>query len=522
MEEINTSPLPEEEKVIKDLAFYRRVVNSIATVGVNNVYGFEHLSMSRNQLNYCHSYYLNTYRRVIFAEELMFIDGYCELLRSSPRSIAVDELLLNDGYIAQAYADLMSRRRALVPDYNTHPTVAELLDVTAESVKLKMSPVFRYSELDVFSSDSDRSASLKCLAGGCEPLVCRNGVCVGRKLATKEPRGRHCVAVIYANADSRDDAYAEFLSSNTAMLSSAVIELCKTEDIFARLVDRYDGFSVNTSTLPLPKEGRYANQVLQYNEIFLIELAGAFLTRELFGESAILVSGDKKTVKKLCKLASGLGLSHFNGIQSNEKLKKASSDSSTPVVVKIRSSLYRIIAELDNNRRVKIPDHDITSHLISDVIPEAECIYESGTDHVYSATNEISDALPFHSAIYTLLSPLLAAAERGVNLKNGELSLSARISLSFSDESSSANSIAALLGICKVQTALSIPLENTHLELTESEKTGITATVHAFSDSPAALDLSAENAKGFLLSIANPDGIPDFDTLERLISGAEG
>ena len=203
-------------------------------------------------------------------------------------------------------------------------------------------------------------------------------------------------------------------------------------------------------------------------------------------------------------------------------MKKAPSDSSTPIIVKVRSSLYRIITELDNNLRVKIPDHDILSHPVSDVIPEAECIYENGTDHVYSATSEISADLPFHSALYTLLSPLLAASERGVNRKNGELSISARISLSFSDESSSAISIAALLGVCKVQTALSLPLENVHLELVEGEKAGITATAHSFSDSPAELDLSAENAKSFLLKIANADGIPDFDILERLISGAEG
>jgi len=208
----------------KDLSFYEKAISLLSSTGAENtkkVFAKELSSMSREQLSYCHSFYMDNYKRLIRPVELMFIDGYCELVKGLPGSVSVDELLLNDSYIARTYADIMSKRRALDPEYSTHPSLADIFSMAQKWLKEEGYPSFRYSEIDVFSSFSDESAILTAISKGCKPIICRDGVCVCQKMTAKQHRDHTRAAVIFASDGQSRESFSEFLSHPKFTVSTA-------------------------------------------------------------------------------------------------------------------------------------------------------------------------------------------------------------------------------------------------------------------------------------------------------------
>ncbi|MBE6601244.1 MAG: hypothetical protein E7637_01910 [Ruminococcaceae bacterium] len=78
------------------------------------------LQMSPTKLRACAAYFHNELRRDPYIEELRFLDAFCSEETPSPLSIAPTELYTNDSFVAETYADMMQKRRALSPDA-THP-----------------------------------------------------------------------------------------------------------------------------------------------------------------------------------------------------------------------------------------------------------------------------------------------------------------------------------------------------------------------------------------------------------------
>ena len=277
---------------------------------------------------------------------------------------------------------------------------------------------------------------------------------------------------------------------------------------------------MNVSTLPMPQSGTFAAHELINNESVTVRFASAFLTEEVFGERVLVIHGNQIAAKLLCTAAKKCGLSYFDGIRADINPKKVSKVTSSSTVLKLNGTLFGILEELSGNIQIKLPDHKTEGVSAAELIPPSVNLARSDTDCVFSARLSPTDSpLPYHSGVYGVLSPLISAASRGVNRKNGEISLSVSASLSFNDEKSIGRSLAFILGLYRAQIELSIPLVGSCIEFTDGTSSEVTISVHGFSESPASLTLPSESVEGFLCGTADGDLLPNFGIIRELIDG---
>lgn len=468
------------------------------------------LYMSRDQLRLCAFFYMNIYSRTVTPSELMLADGYCRLTRGSAHSLSPDELLLNDQRIAELYARLMWRRRQRNPDYVTRADIAEIFEIATESHRESRGNEFRYSELDVFTSDSDENARLTCLSKGCDPIFSADGICVGAKLRAPKNGASSATAVVYLKKDAAVSQLESFLSSPPVLRSSVVAELCPTDEIFTALIKKYEKFTVSTDTLPSPHTELYSRQNYFFNgEMFAAEVAEAFLTDALFGERVILLHGDARKVSRLCILAEKCGLGHFNGIRRGIKKNIANK----PLDVPIDSRLFRSLADFCDNLKIKLEDRNTSKENIVSAIPSVCTHFQCETDSVFTATVDLGTSpLPFNSGLYAVLAPVFYALEQRKDILSGELSVSVKASLSFDSLDDQADSLSSILGVYAAISGLSLTTGNSFLRLSEDGASSITVAVHDLADHTTAPECG-NSEKLYKLIESSSDGIPDLKTI---------
>ena len=477
----NFSSRNHESFMTPNIIFYRNAASAIASAedAPSPSLDLSPLRMNAHQIEFSRSFIGRKYSRAMMPAELMLIDGYCGSISRSPHSVAMNELLLNDEFIAATYAALMRERHSRHPNSELHPTVKELADLIAAASRSGEANRFPYSELAAFSSFSDDRARLSCLASGCLPICTDDGVCIGKRLTVRQNDSSVSTAVIFAAVGQRPDDLRLFLESPKFVAARVFAEFCPTEDIFARLVDRYDEFHIDTLSLPIPRGRQYGGQPYFGNEVFAAEICEAFFTDTLFGDFAILIHGGHSAVRRLCDLAATLNLSSFNGIYCPRRSQSSAKKPLPPHVVGIDSRLFRFLPEPCDNISVTIPDHRTEETTLSEVMPLPRVIRQEGYDLFVTAKGSVSPSLPFHSGYYALLAPAAVALSHR-NSGDGQLSVSVRLSLCFGDKESAGLSLSVLLGVYRAAMELSLPITDYCLELTDKDGLGVTATLHDF------------------------------------------
>lgn len=87
------------------------------------------LQMPMPQLAFCASYYRAHEKRDPGIEELAMLDLFASRVQSIPQALAPTELLTNDAFVAQTYADMMKKRHELFPDAKRPATLAEFSEL---------------------------------------------------------------------------------------------------------------------------------------------------------------------------------------------------------------------------------------------------------------------------------------------------------------------------------------------------------------------------------------------------------
>ena len=527
--DINNEPISDDvSETTPSLSFYRTLEGDLALLSgqqIRNVCGVDKLWMSLAQLSYCCSFCKEIFHRPITAGELMFIDGFCKLLKCSLDSVAPEELLLNEDYIAQTYADIMGKRARLFPEYSEHLSFSDIFSFANILISKENSKGLPFSESRLFSAKNDLEAKLKCLTGGFIPEFEGERVCMGQRVSIEKSVSSkdHC-AIIYLSSDRQKEALTEFISSYRGNAGISQITVCRGSEIFSLLVKTYSFFSINTATLPSPKEGIYAEQPSSISEMMFLDAANAFLSDELFGETALVIFGKRTAIRSLCRKAVNAKLPYFNGIQSERnhaKNRKLPKNTST---MKIDSSLFRTLSEISNNICVKIPTHDLSGVNANGLLPTVEHVYSKvcgkNREDLYTVKLDLSDsALPFHAALLAATMLVITAASNGTNLRNGEYAFSFGADLSFDTQISSGKALAAILALYRVQTELCIKDENSYLSYSDNGSFELTLSLRTLTNAPASVSFGDGSIAEFLSKILSEELIPNFEILRKLISG---
>lgn len=516
----NLTSLPSD-----DLLVYNKLADFIKINGTRSLRGREEmkaLHMTAAQLAYCFAYWSSAGEGPVSGARIMMMDDLCKLLSRSPDAVFLDELCLDDEYIANTFAELIHRKKCRDEDYAHSVTAADIFYLAAMEAKGSLPNAIPMSELSVFSGEDDESAALRASAARHTPVYTKNGICIAERDVPCEATKYNSVAVIYCTDENCTERLTEFLIAAQPTTEKVEIALCRTELLITSLVQSHNEIHISTGKLPKLTAGRYTSAYADYRDLPCLELANAFFTDLVFGPLVLTVKGDRRAVAAACRRARLKNLSVFEDIKLKQKNRKDipinqlsfSSRLLTPLMTTISASPLK----------TAIPRHDPSKIREANVIPLASQIYERTkrgiTDRVFTASVDLkASPLPFHSGIYTLIAPIMAAAASGINLKNGELAISVKASLCF-DGDSSAASTAALLGLYRAETELPIPsAPKLLLDINQTGVCSLTVSIIASARATASLELSSPSVSDFLIEHADENALPDFKMLRKLISG---
>ena len=520
MDELHTPPTPSD-----DLLLYNRLADTIRFYGNQVLRSNEdakRIYMSLAQLTYCISYYSSSNSKPMSGSQIMFCDDFCRIMSGSPRAVFPEELLLNDEYIADTFAEVMYRHKIASKSYSHGVTAADIFNLSANEIKKTLSPCLSASELSVFGGSDDSEACLHAASAYHLPIQTENGRCIAEKLLSPNFGSATAVAIVYCNAEDGEKRLCDLLTGSAATASRVSVTPSATTEILAELISRHDEIHISTGKLPKTESGRYSPAYANIADVPYLELANAFLTDSVFGHRVLIVSGEKRRVRSFCQRARRQKLSVFEDIKLKQRKKKKAAINDLTVSARL---IIPLMTSVSNNPvKAIIPDHDTSRMGEENVIPTASMIYERARlgvkDSVYSATLSVKDSpLPYHSGIYAIVAPLLEAALGGVNLSIGELSMSINASLCF-EGGSAGHSIAALLGLYRAQVELPLPsVTDLHIDTNSEGVCQLTVSVHSASVKQATLELANGSVKDFLLENADKNGLPDFEMIRKLVSG---
>jgi len=214
--------------------------------------------MGPSELKCCQTYYQRHRRAPKSADELAFLNAFVAKNRRNPDTILISEMITDDKFLAETFADLMAKRAAVSPDYKMPCSIAETLKIAQKYLDgYQKKP----SALDtlVFSCEKHhmlalaaKKASPTRLAGDKE-----NGLSGGESLSYA--LGRHAplssgdkVYALLRSADPMEDFEEKLLSLATLpSLIAHAKRLCPIDDrgLLSALTELGMGFDVDLQGL---------------------------------------------------------------------------------------------------------------------------------------------------------------------------------------------------------------------------------------------------------------------------------
>lgn len=116
------------------------------------------LEMSLQMLSFCAAYYRGEEKRDPLIAELLFLDRFAAARPITAADTAPTQLLTNDAFVAETYADLMRKRHEIYPTRKTPCTLSEALELATVYIQCAgKSPTF--SDVTVLTEDASLSPS---------------------------------------------------------------------------------------------------------------------------------------------------------------------------------------------------------------------------------------------------------------------------------------------------------------------------------------------------------------------------
>ncbi len=117
---------------------YLSVIRNFSNIGLPQAEKLREqltLSMPAEMLRFCGSYYKNQAKRDPFVDEIQMLDKLVAFREKNGSFAALTELLTNDAFVAQTYADLLKKRKQLYPNLSRPCTLGEAANVATEYIR---------------------------------------------------------------------------------------------------------------------------------------------------------------------------------------------------------------------------------------------------------------------------------------------------------------------------------------------------------------------------------------------------
>ena len=461
------------------------------------------ISATQEQLKICQDHY-RALKRDPTLEELRFLDSVATLAPQAD-GIMLSELYTNHDFVADTYADMMNKRRELNPDADHPISLREALDLASAYLERagkartldRVAPVFRsVEELDETSAGAQGSDVLLALDPTVESVALTEGDVFMLIHRGKTPRWKYL------------DSIGGFLATD-GIRSAAKRSLCVSDSgLFATLLPLCDGVLYDLRAIapdgcsPTP-----------------VQLVGKF------SEYRVLAI-KKEDAPSVARIAREYGFRPmvFAAVLDEPRTGLLYSQEES---IFFETSLLRAVTAR-SYAAAKLPDenNEPCNKIQNSIVDLESCPYlkDGRKPQRFTVKQGVGcsavcaelSSNPFHWALQAALTAILSTAVSGCPYSESRLAVSLRYPTQ--DHNRIGETVAAILGIYRLQCELGIPANLT--ELTEDVDANH-PILNVFSVTPSPALPSQFAKRGTRLYCISPifdaNGLPDFHALRALL-----
>ena len=468
------------------------------------------IAMPMPLLQYCAAYY-QSIKRDPGIEELKLWDRFSSVLGSSPDAVAPMELLANDSFVAETYADLIEKRRALLPNAQVTPcTLAEATriataylaragkDMALNGVKVLSEvgePLFSFPD-EACVTAPDSPVQFRLLPQNDKTPTSGDWL-VLLTSPEKQSRERYQLAVstFLGYRGIAENLIASKIVDNTGLLHAV---LSVTNGVWMEL-----------------------SRLSRVEEPIPLKL----LTKGYEGDRLIRVPSAAADLTVKAAKACGIRACVFGRVTDDQKLRITNHQTPEILVdtrfVRSLLPLRGIRINLENEgapESLRIlhatKEEDRRRYLCADKETPADGGVTLGTVHAAASSAPVDK--PFLHTLYTALTPVLDLAVAGCDHTMQRLAVSMGCPKDMIQNKSSGQLLSAILGIYRVQTELGIPTVTAPV-LYNSELDHPEISVVSFSKgTPCPKRFMRDGSRVYLMPIElQANGLPGFANLRK-------
>ncbi len=473
------------------------------------------IQMPVSMLAYCAAYYVKE-KRDPYIEELKMLDCLSRAICRDATSVALKELLTNDGFVADTYADLVQKRKELYPNARAPFTLAEAANAANDYI----------------------ARAGKHVPMGIRPIL------EERKSHYQSGSGKDCISCEGSayqfhlfprleDGSGTDDDYWMLLLPSPKLFPSA----------FERQVGAWLAESACLSQI----KGMYTVDSGGLLHELLKRTPGAWIDLARFvplGKSANLsVLTADMTACRLLRVSRQASEQIKSELSKTDILGNLFARSMQEPQLKIsmqNEALFSLNTEFIRTLFVlrpgtaKMRNESGTEQLSvrHEPISTASCRYfstsvpftvcetvQANGCSVSIAATEPAQA-PFFNALYTALAPIAALAVGGHSYSNQLLTVALRFPAAYEwDEAVCGDCTATVLGLYRVQSELGIPAGEISVETEENRIFPSLTVLSAAAGQPACAQWQREDSGIYCIQIPTfENGMPDFTKLRALFN----
>lgn len=456
-------------------------------------------NMGRAELRACQKFYLRHRRVPTNASELAFLNALAAKKHREPSNLLISEMLTNDVFLAETFADLMAKRAAITPDYRMPCSLPEI-PMIAQKYLAAYRTKGSFPEGMVLCADG--SPLLALAAKKIQPtLLCgdrQNGFAGGifpsHALAYAPPLAENdTVYALLKSTDPTEDFSEKLLRFVTSpKVQSRAKRLCPVGEggVFGALTALGLGFEVDLTRLYGQKTP--ATRLLE-NEVGMLVVAKE-------SEAASLL---------MDALDTGLRPRLVGRLRKDERIHLYE-DADTP----FRFSLHFISSFICSHAYRVEMNPPVALPFSPKRLEESEGML--GKTPIFFT--RVSTDTSRHAALYASLHAISSCVARGAEPR--DIRVAERFSLSLSDTAPTAlgTQLALLLGHYRAVTEFELS-ELDSLVLADQKEAGFSlCAVACEPESPTPQTLVSQNSFVYLLEPRyDENGNPDFEDMKKML-----
>ncbi|MBQ9806221.1 MAG: hypothetical protein IJW49_06935 [Clostridia bacterium] len=411
------------------------------------------IRMPLPKLKVCASYYTKAAMRDPYIEELRFLDLFVEKAISSPSSVAPRELLTNDSFVAQTYADLIEKRRKINPNPQKPCSLQEAFGMMGNYL-------FRIGKTVSFQHEAYMPEELQTVPGLAESpeILSMKQVGCGLRRSFRKmlPLDQTDLLVVLAPASGLTlpetaIAFNTFLINDSCMSAVKLIHTVGEQGLLYEALRMAAGLRIDINALSGSGESDLAALVSAHKGHYLLRIAA-------------------QSYYFLAKTAKNIGLTVLPFATPDNPSSLTVTEGQQPILAWNADFIRSLYEFTPVSMRLQDESANDTSPIYQEQHSVGSCAYLSGhtTDErntlsqygntVYTTAFSSPSASYFFNSIDTVLCAVMTMCASGISFSEQRLAIHLALPFALGRDDLASVAMSSILGLYRIEAELAIPM----------------------------------------------------------------